>query len=163
MADLSDVKFTEFDYWSSDPHLQMLKAALPFMEFSQQRFLSMVVRVQELRHTMDLYGQAQDPELEICALEKTPASPIDMLTAVKPFAPAREQDFIDVVINFIQGFQIRRNYQEMQDSVSAQSEGSTSSSPGAFFPFEQLKALLSPQQQSQLENIQLVLQAMQLI
>ncbi len=163
MADFSDVKFTEFDYWSSDPHLQMLKAALPFMELSQQRFLSMVVRIQELRHTMDLYGQAQDPELEICALEKAPASPIDMLAAVKPFAPAREQDFIDVIMNFIQGFQIRRNYQEMQDSVSAQPEGGPGSSPGTAFPFEQLKAFLSPQQQNQLENIQLVLQAMQLI
>lgn len=162
MADLSDVKFTEFDYWSSDPHLQMLKAALPFMEVSQQRAFSLLVRIQELRHTMALYGQAQDPDLEICALEKAPSSPADMLLAVRPFAPAREQDFIDVIINFIQGFQIRRNYQEMQESVSAQAGNGPSPSP-APFPFEQLKGLLSPQQQSQLENIQLVLQAMQLM
>ena len=54
MAEHSDIKFTDFDYWSSDPHLQMLKAALPFMQVSQQRTFSILVRFQELFHTMDL-------------------------------------------------------------------------------------------------------------
>lgn len=59
MTQHSDVKFTDFDYWSSDPHLQMLKAALPFMPASQQRMFSVLVRFQELIHTMDLYGQSR--------------------------------------------------------------------------------------------------------
>ena len=50
MAEHSDIKFTDFDYWSSDPHLQMLKAALPFMQVSQQRTFSILVRFQELFH-----------------------------------------------------------------------------------------------------------------
>ena len=155
MTDHSDVKFTDFDYWSSDPHLQMLKAALPFMPASQQRLFSVLVRFQELFHTMDLYGQTEDPAMEICALAQSPASPVDILMAVKPFAPSKEQDFIDVMINFIQGFQIRKNYQEAQGA----SPGSDSSE----FPFEQLKGFLSPKQQSRLENIQMVIQALQMI
>ena len=73
MAEHSDIKFTDFDYWSSDPHLQMLKAALPFMQVSQQRTFSILVRFQELFHTMDLYGLAEDPAMEICALDRTSA------------------------------------------------------------------------------------------
>lgn len=155
MTQHSDVKFTDFDYWSSDPHLQMLKAALPFMPATQQRMFSVLVRCQELFHTMDLYGQAGDPAMEICALTQSPASPVDILTAVKPFAPSKEQDFIDVIINFMQGFQIRKNFQEMQ-GASAEEESNE-------FPFEQLKGFLSPKQQSRLENIQIVIQALQMI
>ena len=160
MAEHSDIKFTDFDYWSSDPHLQMLKAALPFMQVSQQRTFSILVRFQELFHTMDLYGLAEDPAMEICALDRTSASPMDMLMAVKPFAPSKEQDFIDVMINFIQGFQIRRGYHEMQ---GASGEGSDESSGFSGFPLDQLKNFLSPQQQTQLENIQMVMQALQML
>ena len=64
MTDHTDVKFTDFDYWSSDPHLQMLKAALPFMPPSQQRMFSILVRFQELFHTMDLYGQTDNPSMD---------------------------------------------------------------------------------------------------
>ena len=155
MTEHTDVKFTDFDYWSSDPHLQMLKAALPFMPPSQQRMFSILVRFQELFHTMDFYGQTDNPSMEICALAQPAASPIDLLMAVKPFAPSKDQDFIDVMINFIQGFQIRKNYQEMQ--------GTSADSTGADFPFEQLKGFLSPKQQSRLENIQMVLQALQMM
>ena len=93
---------------------------------------------------MDLYGQTDNPSMEICALAQPAASPIDLLMAVKPFAPSKDQDFIDVMINFIQGFQIRKNYQEMQ--------GTSADSTGADFPFEQLKGFLSPKQQSRLEK-----------
>lgn len=163
MADQPDIQFTDFDYWSSEPRLQMLKAALPFMDLSQQRTLSLLVRVQELQHTMNLYGQLQDPEMGICALERPASSPIEMLQAIRPYAPARDQDFIDVVINFIQGFRIRQNYQELQ-AASAGGDGNHAGREGeinAPFPFEQLKAFLSPSQQAQLEHIQLIIQAMQ--
>ncbi len=155
MADHTDVKFTDFDYWSSEPHLQMLKAALPFMPAAQQRMFSILVRFQELFHTMDLYGQTDNPSMEICALAQPFASPIDILMAVKPFAPSKEQDFIDVMINFIQGFQIRKNFQELQ--------GTSIDPDGTEFPFEQLKGFLSPKQQTQLETIQMVLQALQMM
>ena len=36
-----ELKFTELDYLIGDHHLQMIKAALPYVQVSQQKFLSL--------------------------------------------------------------------------------------------------------------------------
>lgn len=48
------IKLTDFDCIVGDHHLQMLKAALPYLQVSQQRFLSFSIKFQELQHTMSL-------------------------------------------------------------------------------------------------------------
>ena len=43
----TDYKLTDLDYLTGDHHLQMMKAALPFLNVPQQRTLSMFVKIQE--------------------------------------------------------------------------------------------------------------------
>lgn len=45
----TDYKLTDLDYLTGDHHLQMMKAALPFLNVPQQRTLSMFVKIQELK------------------------------------------------------------------------------------------------------------------
>ena len=47
-----ELKLTDLDYAIGDHHLQMLKAALPYMEIPQQRAMSMFVKWNELMRTM---------------------------------------------------------------------------------------------------------------
>lgn len=147
-----ELKFTELDYLIGDHHLQMIKAALPYVQVSQQKFLSLLVKGNELMRTMELFQEGPEGEMGICSVEQDKISPIEMLNAMKPYGTKQEQDILDVIINLMQGFQIRRNYQE---SAPPQEN----SSPSAML--EKLKAILSPEQQSRLENIQLMMQSLQ--
>ena len=80
----TDVRLTDFDYLLADPHLQMVKAAIPYMQQPMQRFLSMVIKMQELNRTMNLFSGS-----EVSA----------MLQAIKPYANSRERELIETIEN----------------------------------------------------------------
>ena len=143
------IKLTDFDCIVGDHHLQMLKAALPYLQVSQQRFLSFSIKFQELQHTMSLLHNEDNAALGICSLPE----------AIKPYGSTDEQSFIDLICNFIRGSRIGAQYQEM--TAIPQPQTTTSSRQPAFsrIPWEQLKNLLSKEQQNQLENAMLMMQA----
>ena len=101
------IKLTDFDCIVGDHHLQMLKAALPYLQVSQQRFLSFSIKFQELQHTMSLLHNEDNAALGICSLpDEAPHSTLDMLEAIKPYGSTDEQSFIDLICNFIRGSRI---------------------------------------------------------
>ena len=51
-----DCRATEFDYLLADPHMQMLKAALPYMPSSRQRFCSMLIQIQQIQQLLQKPG-----------------------------------------------------------------------------------------------------------
>ena len=167
MAEAPSFKPTDFDCIVGDRHLQMLKAALPYLQVSQQRFLSFSIKFQELQHTMSLIQNRDNTALGICSLpEEAPHSSLDMLEAIKPYGSTEEQDFIDLICNFIRGNRIGSQYQESQTVTAASPQSSIPepASPVNFpprfnFSFETLKNLLSGEQQNQLEHAMLLMQA----
>ena len=113
MSEEPTMKLTDFDYLTGDHHLQMLKAALPYVNTSGQRFLSILVKFQELRRTVALFNRGEAAELGIMSLgENQPHSPADMLNAIKPYASPQEQDFIDMTCNLMEGLRIGSQYQQ---------------------------------------------------
>ncbi len=153
-----EFKLTDLDYLIGDHHLQMIKAALPYMQISQQRFLSLLVKGNELIRTAELFREGGEGEMGICSVGQDKSSPVEMLNAMKPYGTSQEQDFLDVIINIMQGFQIRRNYQE---TTPIPSPSPSPEPPSSAAMLEKLRAILSPEQQSKLDNIQLMMQAMQ--
>ena len=162
-----DSKMTDLDYLTASPRLQMIKAALPYIHVPEQRFLSLMVKFSELERTMNLFQEKEDGMVGICSLEEdTPSSPLDMLNAMKPYGTQQEQEFIDLVINFLQGSRLYQSYQESASQASpspADSEngqnGGANQSPR--FSIDHLKNLLPPEQQSKLETAQLLMQTIQ--
>lgn len=176
----------DLDSLIGDNHLRMMKAALPFMNVSQQRAMSFFVKFNELRRTIDLFEEGEVAAMGICSAgeseRQTNSSPIDMLNTIKPYANHSEQDFIDLIINFFQGFQLAESCKEPvpsstvpsstvpNNTVTAQNTSEEknsspppkqSSNPFARMPFEQIKRFLPPEQQSRLETMQLMMSAMQ--
>lgn len=94
-----DIHLTELDYLVADPHIQMMKAAVPYMPPPQQRIISMMIRLQELNRTMALFRGG-----DVAAMGLSPAgakaSPVEMLQAMKPFAGAKERELIEMLENF---------------------------------------------------------------
>lgn len=135
MNQTDSYKLTDLDYLIGDHRLQMLKAALPFLSLPQQRALSLAVKFQELRRTYRLFSDEETASLGVCSLDAHPkgGSPREMLRAIRPYGNPREREVIDIAQNLM--------------------DGQT--------PMEQLMRLLSPEQQSRLETIQLLMQSLQ--
>ena len=130
-----EYKLTDLDYLVGDHHLQMIKAALPYLNVTEQRAVSLFVKFQELRRTFELFENEEVAAMGICSLEqqKTPASIRDLLKAIRPYGNPEEQDLIDMAQTFM--------------------DGQT--------PMDQLRRFLTPQQQSRFETMQMVISALQ--
>lgn len=132
--DEQPLKLTDLDYLTGDHHLQMMKAALPYLNVPQQRTFSMIIKMQELHRTMALFGDQQVAAMGLSPAEKAPHSPADMLDAIKPYGNTREQEMIGLLSNLMRGITM---------------------------PVEQMKVFLSPDQQSKVDTMQLMMQSMQ--
>ncbi|RHQ92512.1 hypothetical protein DWX76_04920 [Clostridium sp. AF21-20LB] len=111
---------TELDRLTSLPHMQLVKAALPYIHIPEQRFFSLFVKFRELEKTMQLFADPADGEIGICSVgERDKDSPIDMLKAIKPYGTEEEQSSIDLVLNFIEGSRLYESYwQNMPQTAS---------------------------------------------
>ena len=96
-----DLKLTDLDYATGDHHLQMMKAALPYLDIRRQRSLSMFIRAREMMHTMEFFRENDDGMMSVCSLESPNPSVEDMLSAVRPYANKAEQDTIDMISRFL--------------------------------------------------------------
>ena len=126
----SDYKLTDLDYLIGDHHLQMIKAALPFLEVPEQKAVSVFVK-----NTLELFETEEIASMGICSLEEPQSrgSVKELLKAIRPYGTPQEQDLMDLAKAFI--------------------EGQT--------PMEQLRRLLSPEQQARFETLQMMVTAFQ--
>lgn len=133
-----ELKLTDLDYATGDHHLQMMKAALPYLDISKQRALSMFIKADELMRTMEFFRENDDGMLSVCDLNTDHPSPEAMLAAVRPYANKQEQDTIDMMTRFLNSRKGRS------------SAGITT---------DQLLAILPPDVQAQFETLQMVIQS----
>lgn len=94
-----DLQLTDFDYQFADPRLQMVKAAIPYLPASHQRFLAMFVKLQETRRTMELLSEGEITAMGVHPEHSHPSSPLEILQAIKPYAGPREREMIDLLEN----------------------------------------------------------------
>lgn len=106
-----NIRLTDFDYMLAEPHLQMMKAAIPYMQPSQQRMISMMIKFQELQRTRALFRQGEVSAMGLSFSGTQNASPAEMLQAIKPYATPRERDMIETLEN------LQLMLQTMQASV----------------------------------------------
>ena len=130
-----DYKLTDLDYLIGDHHLQMIKASLPYLGVPEQKAISLFVKVQELRKTVELFETEEVASMGICSLDRQekPGSMRDMLKAIRPYGNPSEREMIDMAEGFMDGHT----------------------------PMDQLMRLLSPEQQSRFETMQMLMQAFQ--
>lgn len=135
-----DLKLTDLDYAIADHHIQMLKAAIPYMEIPRQRTVSLFLKTQELMRTRSFFDENDMGMMSICSLDQSKTSTADMLEAVKPYAAPGEQELIDLMSRLL--------------------TNRTSKNGRAPFPIDQLLAIMPPEQQSKFETIQLMMQTL---
>lgn len=139
-----ELKLTDLDYAVGSHRLQMMKAALPYMEIGQQRAMSLFIKWNELRRTMDFFEENDDGMMSVCSVDGNRTSAADMLGAIRPYANEREQEQIDMLTRFLK---------------LRESQGGAQGRTGTLH-FEQLLSVLPPEQQSRFESMRMMVQAM---
>ncbi len=144
MNDQSDID--SFDTLIQTNRLQILKTALPYISLSGQRFLSVCVKILELKNTMALYQQ-DEASLSACSLQKENGNILDLLQDIRKYCPADKQESIDQILNFANMYQMFQTYQSMtQEMEEAQNENPN------FNKMEHLKSMLPPEQRNIFET-----------
>lgn len=87
--------------------LQMMKTVIPYIEPQQQKMFSMIIKLMELQKTMQLFDsedQLETAQLRICSAENTSERMFQMLNALRKYCTPKEQENIDLFINFFDMF-----------------------------------------------------------
>lgn len=93
------MQMTDFDSIIADPQLQMMKAAIPYMQLPQQRMFSMFIKVQEFQKTMNLFREGELSAMGFDSNEQKNPSPMELLQLFKNYAGPNEREMIDNLEN----------------------------------------------------------------
>lgn len=85
-------------------HLEMMKAALPYLDNSRQSTIAMMVKFMELQRTIALFNTPGN-DLRMCSEEeREELGPFQMLNAIREYCTEREKEMVDNIMTFVQMF-----------------------------------------------------------
>ncbi|WP_099468426.1 hypothetical protein [Konateibacter massiliensis] len=139
---------TIFDSATQSHQLEIIKAAIPYINNSGQRAMSVFVKASELAETVSLF-QRPDAGIGITAQSEGSKNPMDMLNDIKAVCTGKEQETVNMIINYFNAFQLYRTYHRDfgGDNVSQPNSGNA---------FQSMKELLTPDQQKMFETYSLM-------
>lgn len=123
-------------------HIQMIKAAIPYIQSERQSSLSIYLKYLELRNTITFFHNSNKSDMQACSLSAEESSPLDMLNDIKNYCNEEEQDSINNIIQAFQGYQMYQTYKE-----TMKTEGTEGTNP-----LDLMKSFLSPEQSSMLDT-----------
>lgn len=138
---------TAFDNIISNRELQIIKSALPYIPVGEQKFISIFVKFQELKNTMNLYDQSSDGSVGICSTSNDTISNLsDMVNSIKVFCTDSEKEELDLLYNMASGF-------TLAGSKTANSEAQKANNQNIL---KLMRSMLSPEQQTMLDSYSLL-------
>lgn len=149
-----DIKAASFDEFTSTHQTQILKAAIPYIHVTQQKFLAIYIKFHELLNTI-AYFRENDNGLEMCSNIDQSDHTMEMLGSIRKVCTKQEQETIDTIMNAINMFQMVNQFQTMAkefNNANTAADDEAGNEPGnepgnEGFQFDILKAILPPEQQ----------------
>ncbi|KAB1439414.1 hypothetical protein [Candidatus Galacturonibacter soehngenii] len=137
---------TAFDAATQSHHLEIIKAAIPYINNSEQRVISVYVKASELAETISLFRRP-NTNIGITAQGSgNGGSMMDMLNDIKAVCTAREQEAVNMFINFFNAYEMYRTYNQTFGDGDSQSQNNSSNM------FDSIKGMLSPEQQQMFDT-----------
>lgn len=106
---------TPLDTMITQDSLQILKAAVPYMNSRGQRIFSIYAKLMELSNTLSLFGKPQ-PELSMMSVSRESLQPADMLGEIRRYASGPTQESIDQLLFALNTIQLIQLYQDHPES-----------------------------------------------
>lgn len=145
-------ELTDFDSLICDSHMQMLKAAIPYISANGQQILSIYVKSLELSKTMKLLHKKETQNIGICSVSDSKRNPTEMLNAIKKYCSDSEREMLELFMNFSSAFRMYNSYRELFPNEASEKENGTFSQESTKNPMDFLKSMLTPEQQSMLDT-----------
>lgn len=97
-----DSEKTLLDTLIDSRELRILKTAVPYLKTEQQKQFSMIIKLIELQKTAALFhtDRKNSSGLQACAGESEYERTVKMLGAVRELCTPKEQEMIDMFLNF---------------------------------------------------------------
>lgn len=146
MEDFDSKILTNFDALLQNKQLQIIKAAIPYMQPLTQKPLSVYVKMIELNNTLNLF-EKENADLNICSGENAEDNISNMLNDIKCFCDEKEKENIEFILNFFSTIQIYRTYINNYDNKDNDTDNNN---------INIIKNLLTPEQQNMFDTYQTI-------
>jgi hypothetical protein len=141
---------TDFDQMISSHDQELLKAALPFFPYSEQKVLSLFIRINELLKTIELFAN-ESPPMRICTNEQDSSQSLElMIQTLKDYCTPSEAETLDLFFNIQQALLLS------EESLNPNKENPKDSS---FQLKDLLYKFLSPEQVETLQILEILQQS----
>jgi len=147
--DNNQPQITSFDTMTFSNQLQILKTLFPYMPPASQKLLSSYIKVSELSNALRICEISSEANLSACSDEKK-KSTMELLNEIKGYCSKNEQNNIDMALNFYSAFQMYQTFMEAEKECASTDENKKASI------FDLFKSMLSPEQQSMIDNYQVL-------
>ena len=85
---------TAIDQVANQNHLQMIKAAVPYLQPQEQRFIALYAKLLELQNVMDFFSESAK-SISASSIEQEHVNLTDMLNDIRNYCDPAEQEIID--------------------------------------------------------------------
>lgn len=143
----SNLNVTDFDMVVSAKELQIMKAAIPYIPTSEQKFISIYVKFAELMKTLQLFRNSKEDSVGICSVPEESRNPTAMLNAIKCYLDDNERETIDLLTNFVSASSIYSNFKKQNES-----NGDSNSKGNNMDMMSMFKSMLSPEQSAMFDT-----------
>ncbi len=99
----NEFKPTNFDTQMQNQELQMLKTMLPYMQWSQQKSLAVMIKYMELKNTAEVFS-APTPTMQMCDITDGRERTLQMLSDLSEVCSGQQRENIDMMLNAFQMF-----------------------------------------------------------
>jgi hypothetical protein len=140
--------------------IQIIRAALPYVNSSLQKSMSVAIKVNEL---IESFHSPVPPELSACSTNNTELDIENMLVSIQSVCNSKENETINMILNTIKARKFYQTYQTMSSIMQQPTDNTTNKAkPGKFDMgmMEILEAFMPPEQKSMFDNISMILSTM---
>ncbi len=142
----------DFDKTITTHNMKLIKAALPYIPVSEQRFLFIYLKFSEFMNAIQFFSH-KESSLTACEQEdSSKENLLEMVTALKNVCNDTEREALDMILNFLQAMQLYKTYSEFYKTSSEFPQENDGSGTSQFQNMDILMSFLSPEQQTMFET-----------
>lgn len=113
---------TAIDQIANRNHLQIIKAALPYLPRNEQKMISCCVKVMELKNVMRFFSRPSF-QLQSCEAGGEPPHLSDLLGDIRSCCDDSDQQLLDQICNLMNTMELYAMMAQMGDFVSGAPAG----------------------------------------
>lgn len=142
--------------------ITIVKTAFPYLDSQSQQSMDLFLKTGELLETF--HSLNQEGSVTALSIRKESIDLEALLTAIRDVCYKREQEFIDIILNFYKAKNLFSTYSTLASAMSSQGNntdnadnlGSMFGMDGNSNMMDMLQGFLTPEQKSTFENINMM-------